>query len=211
MLPKNQVPEIMEARNCQIETKFKCQLPLDIENINKDYSHKGDIPHLATRKDFGASFNNGNRFKGYLCLTDQRLNCKSLYVIMAEKNFIVQELIVNYDFAINGIRIKGSAKADEVKFSNVEYMSYGAKINLKEIKEKFSTCKGWIEIEFKPYSGIQRKQELQILQYRDTFESNPKDMDFTIVCYDKFIKFNKRKLCNVSDVFQKMIETGKTF
>ena len=129
---------------------------------------------------------------------------------MAEKNFKVQDLTLNYDFAINGIRIKGSAKADEVKFSNVEYMSYGAKINLKEIKEKFSTCKGWIEIEFKPYSGIQRKQELRSLLCQEAFESNPKDMDFTVICYDKFIKFNKRKLCNVSDVFQKMIETGKS-
>ena len=78
------------------------------------------------------------------------------------------------------------------------------------MKEKFTSCKGWFEIEFKPCTQIARKQEFKIMLYDDTFRSNTKTLNFTILCQNKSFQFNKSKLCLVSDVFQKMIETSYT-
>ena len=159
----------------EIETTYRAKFEINISDFDKQYFYKGDIPHLALRQDFEASFKNGFQLKGYICLTDQSLNCKSLYVIMSEKG-LMQDLIVKYDFSINGVKIRGSAKGSEIEFSNVEDVSYGAKLDLKEIKEKFSTCRGSIEIEFKPSYGVMRKQQLINLISKDLYGSDS-DLD----------------------------------
>ena len=79
-----------------------------------------------------------------------------------------------------------------------------------KLNSKLETCNGWIELEFKPSTQIVKKQQLKTLMHNDTFGSNAKNLDFTVLCQGKSFKFNKSKLCFLSDVFQKMIETPYT-
>ena len=72
------------------------------------------------------------------------------------------------------------------------------------------SSKGWFEIEFKPCPYIAQKQELKHLLYDEMFRPDAKNLDFTIMCQGKSFKFNKSKLCLISDIFQKMIETSYT-
>ena len=64
MLPKNknQVPETMEIK-LKFEPKYTGRINLDMEDINKQYSYKGDVPHLATRHDFNGHCSYGNQYK----------------------------------------------------------------------------------------------------------------------------------------------------
>ena len=199
----------MEITSCEIETKYKCKVILDFKDIDKEYIVKDGKPYLASNKSFDAIFRNGNKFNGYILFTDQKPNCKSLYVIMTEKNFKIKDIVSIFDFEINGVRKSGSVKGEEIKFNNQNFKSYGPKINLKDIGGKFSACNGFIEIEFQPTSRVIIKEELKGLMYQESFGSEAKDLDFALICQDKSFHFNKHLLCTISNVFKKMIETSE--
>ena len=103
------------------------------------------------------------------------------------------------------------SKTTKWKFLSSKKDRSGIKIRLnKTLNKKFETCKGWIQLEFRPCSQITKKQQLKNLLYQETFGSTNKTPDFTIICQGKTFKFNKSKLCFVSDVFRKMIQTSCT-
>lgn len=197
----------MEVSSCEIETKYRFKIKLDLKDIDKKYIVKDEKPCLSFRKDFVATFKNGSQFKGYIVVNDW--NFKALHIIMTEKNFNTRELISKIDLQINGVKKRVNAKGDKVQF-NKPFASYGSTIKLKDIEGKISTCNGIIELEFQPTSRVLRKQELKGLIYHDSFNTGGKDPDFTITCQDKPFHFNKINLCFVSDVFQKMIGNSDT-
>ena len=197
----------MEVSSCEIETKYRFKIKLDLKDIDKKYTVKDEKPYLTLRKDFVATFKNGSQFKGYIVVNDW--NFKALHIIMTEKNFNTRELISKIDLQVNGVKKRVNAKGDKVQFSK-PFVSYGSTIKLKDIEGKISTCNGIIELEFQPTSRVLRKQELKGLIYHDSFNTGGKSPDFTIICQDKPFHFNKINLCFVSDVFQKMIETSYT-
>ena len=151
----------MEVSSCEIETKFKFKINLDLTGFDKHYKVVEEKPHLSFRKDFVATFKNGNQFNGYIFFADQNPRCKALYIIMAEKDFDMKELISKFDFQINGVRKRGIGKGNEIKFIGNDYASYGPTITLNDIEGKISTCNGFIELEFQPTFRVVRKEELK--------------------------------------------------
>ena len=203
----------MEVTSCEIETKYRFKINIDLKDIDKEYAVSDDAPFLALNKHFTATFKDGKQFQGRILITDQK-NSKYIYTIMADtergnKNFHIKELIIKYDFLINDVRKYFGANGHEIKFSNCQYKYYGAKSGCAT-PGKISTCKGIIEIEFQPSSRVVKKEELKGLIYQDSLGSETKDLDFKIVCQDKSFHFNKNNLCCISDVFQKMIQTSTT-
>ena len=185
---------------------------MDLKDIDKEYTVKDGAPFLVIIKHFTATFKNGNQFHGRIWLTDKK-NSKFIHTIMADfvrdnKNCHIKELIISYDFFINGVKNYFCESGQEFTFANSQ-IKYGTKSAL-DIQGKISTCKGFIEIEFKPSSRVATKEELKGLIYQDAFGSETKDLDFEIICQDKSFHFNKNNLCCISDVFQKMIETSTT-
>ena len=185
--------------SCQIETKFKCKLNLNIQKIKMFHR-------------FALKFNNGMKFAGMILFDHIGNDFTNLCVIMDHKVFEVEDCIASCEIIINGDK---KVKKDSIKGETFIYHdnhaneppAYGIGIKLNG---KLETCNGWIELEFKPCAQIVKKQQLKTLMYNDTFGSNAKSLDFRVLCQGKSFKFNKSKLCFLSDVFQKMIETPYT-
>ena len=199
-------PKEIQTSSCEIETKLKCRINIDIQNIEQKYKIKENNPHLASRHDFTINFKNGLSMRCYVTVTDQRNN-KSVYLVICEKKFNVKNLSSNHDLLINGtISRKNTKHGVTWKFGDCTYDCYGIRVQ-PSFNGKFSSIKGFFEIECNPTSGVSSILELTNLLHQDTFGSNTKELDFTILCKNKSFKFNKTKLCLMSDVFQKMIET----
>ena len=211
----------MEVTSCEIETKFKCKVNVDLKDIDKEYEIKDGEPFLASNKWFTATFKNGSQFEGRIMLTDQRLqnsgfmqlprNHKCIYIIMAEKVINVKDLYITYDISINDVKKSIKARGEWIKFSNINHRYYGSKTGLKDledIQDKISTCKGFIDIEFRPTSRVVKKDQIKGLIYHESLGSETKEQDFAIICQYESFHFNKIHLCSISDVFQKMIETS---
>ena len=64
--------DTMEVTSCEIETKYKFKIKLDLKNIDKEYTVKDGAPFLASSKHFTATFENGNQFRGKIVFTDQK-------------------------------------------------------------------------------------------------------------------------------------------
>ena len=99
----------MEVTSCEIETKYKFKINIDLKDIDKEYTVKDDTPFLASSKHFTATFENGNQFRGKIVFTDQK-NSICIYTIMADtergnKNFHIKELIIKYNFFINDAKM----------------------------------------------------------------------------------------------------------
>ena len=200
----------MEVSSCESKMKYKCEINLNIQDIDKEYVvEDGSLKLIsrASKRDFIATFSDGNQFRGYICFTDAE-NLKYFNIILTEDKFQVKDLIMKYHILVNGVKKSGTEKGCEFQFDSLGFASYGADINVSGIEGKISTCKGSIEIEFQPTSRVIRKEELKGLIYLESFGSETKDLDFTLICQDKHFQFNKHLLCAVSDVFQKMIETS---
>ena len=200
------------ATSCEIETKFKCKIDLNIQDIGKNYKIKDDKFDLNKCYNFALNFSNGTQFTAFVYLNHVENKCKNFHLITDDKVFEAEDCKVSYEITFNGNdKIKDSVKAKKWKFSNETIDRYGFKRCINgPLNEKIETCKGWIELEFKPCSAIIEKQELKTLVYQATFGSTTQNPDFTILCQGKSFKFNKTKLCFLSDVFHKMIETSFT-
>ena len=193
----------------EIETRFKCKIEVNIQNIDQHYKVEENLPYLAKRYDYRINYKSGRNFLGHLLLADQKKR-KSIYLVVRKDQ--IDGLIINYDLMFNGKEsISGSANGRKWRFNNNNYDDQGLEINPLEIMvDKIESCKGWFEIDFKPCPQIARKREFKIMLHDDTFPSNTKNLDFTVLCQDESFQFSKSKLCFVSDVFQKMIETPGT-
>ena len=202
-------PKEIQISSCDVETKLKCKINIDIQNIEQKYKTKEDIPYLASGHDFDftITFKNGVLLNCSLVVNDQK-NSKKVYLVICEKKFHVQDLISKHELLINGtISKNGSINGSKWRFSNEEHFSYGIRFQT-QFTGKFNSIKGFFEIECNVSPGVSSNFELTNLLHQDTFGSNTKELDFTILCNDKSFLFNKAKLCFVSDVFQKMIETS---
>ena len=201
-------PKEIQTSTCEIETKIKCKINININNIDKNYSARDNKPFLAWNYNFTINFST-KEYKGFVVMADQR-KCKSVCLVVDKE--LSHGLIIKYDLSLNDKEpIKGCANGTQWKFLNDDLERHGTKIYLNDIlKDKLKSCNGWFEIEFKPNIQIERKIELKNLLYEDTFGSHNKNPDFTILCQDKSFQFNKRNLCFVSKVFQKMIESSYT-
>ena len=204
----------VETSSCQIETKFKFQIKFNFQNVEEHYTVREDLPYLAKRYDYTTNFKSEKEYLGgYVLLSDQR-KTKALYLVACKDQ--VDGLIIKYDITINETKsMQGSVFRTQWRFSNREHDNHGLRIDLTDVlkKVKFISCKGWFEIEFKPCAKMAKIQELKQLKnllYQDTFQLKTKVLDFTISCQDRSFQFSKSKLCFVSDVFQKMIETPST-
>ena len=193
--------------SCEIETKLKSRISIDIQNIEQKYKIKENTPHLASKHYFTVNFKNGMLMRCYVTVTDQR-NSKSIYLIICDNRLkTVKNLVSNHDLLINGtISRKNTKNGVTWKFGDSTYECYGIRVQ-PSFNGKFSSIKGFFEIECNPTPGVSSNLELTNLLHQDTFGSNTKELDFTILCKNKSFKFNKIKLCFMSDVFQKMIET----
>ena len=202
-------PKEIQTSSCEVETKLKCRINIDIQNIENKYTIEENAPYLLSRHYFNMKFKNGLSLKCRINLSDQRNN-KWIHLVICDKKFNVKDLVSKYELLVNGtISKNGSEKGQTWRFNNNDFDSYGLFIK-PSFTGKFTSIKGFFEIEFKPSTQIERKQELKNLLYKDTFGSHNKNPDFTILCQDKSFQFNKRNLCFVSKVFQKMIESSYT-
>ena len=201
----------VETSSCHIETKFRFKIKFNIQNVEEHYSVREDLPYLAKNYNYTTNFKSEKEYLGgYVLLSDQRRN-KSVFLVASMDQ--VDGLIIKYDITINKMKsMQGSVFGTHWRFSNQDFDDYGTRIDLNDVlkEDKFTSCKGWFEIEFNPCAQIVKKQELKNLLYDDTFRSKTKNPDLTILCHEKSFQFNKSKLCFVSDVFQKMIETPST-
>ena len=195
--------------SCEIESRVKCKIKVNIQNIDQRYTVEENLPYLAKRYDYKINFKNEKQFRGHLLLADQEKK-KSLYLVVIKDQ--TDDLIFKYSLTFNGKEsVSGSDNVVKWRFRDDDIDHQGLELNpLKIGKDKIMSCEGWFEIEFKPCLQIARKQEFKIMLCDDTFRSNTKTLDFTILCQDKSFQFSKSKLCFVSDVFQKMIETPNT-
>jgi len=200
-------PKEIQISTCDVETKLKCKINIDIQNIEQKYTTKENTPYLEYSHYFTITFKNGVLLNCSLVVNDQK-NSKRVYLVICEKKFHVQDLLSKHDLLINGtISKNGSINGSKWRFANEEHYSYG--INIKTpFNGKFNSIKGFFEIECNLSPGVSSNLELTNLLHKDTFGSTTKELDFTILCKDKSFLFNKAKLCFVSDVFQKMIETS---
>ena len=199
----------VETSPCEIETRFKFKIKVNIQNIDQHYKVEENKPYLAKRYDYKINYKSERNFLGHLLLADQKKR-KSIYLVVRKNQ--IDGLIINYDLTFNGKEsISGSANGTKWRFNNNNYDDQGLEINPLEILvDKIMSCKGWFEVNFKPCLQIARNREFKIMLHEDTFQSNTKPLNFTILCQSKSFQFNKSKLCLVSDVFQKMIETPST-
>ena len=202
-------PKEIQTSSYEVETQLKCKINIEIQNIEKKYTMLENTPDLNSSHEFTLNFKNGLSLNCHLQVNDQR-NCKRIYLVICEEKFDVLDLEAKFEILINGTISKNDSENGSTwRFSNHDYDSYGIKIQTP-FTEKFNSIKGFFEIKFKPSTQIETKQELKDLLYKDTFESNNKNPDFTIVCQDTSFQLNKRNLCFVSKVFQKMIESPYT-
>ena len=200
-------PKEIQTSSGEVETKLKCRINIDIQNIENKYTIEENTPYLLSKHYFNMKFKNGLSLKCRINVSDQR-NIKWIYLIICEEKFNAKDLISNHDLLINGTVSKnGSQNGSTWRFSNFDFDSYGLEIR-PSFTGKFKTIKGFFEIECIVTPRLSCNLELTNLLHQDTFGSNTKELDFTILCKNKSFKFNKMKLCFMSDVFQKMMETS---
>ena len=200
----------MELLSSEIQSTYKCKFNVDIKNLEKKYSGE-DALQLYEYYYHTATFKNGNEFHCEMLFNDEP-NVKELTIMMAkDTSSQIKNLTVTYDLSINGRRKEGCKNGKSIEFeANPPHITYGVEIKLSWVEDKISTCKGTIEMEFSPSSSVSKKEELKCLIFQEAFGSKVKDLDFTIICQGESFKFNKHRLCSISDVFQKMIETPNT-
>jgi len=181
------------ATSCEIETKFKCKIDFNIQNIGKNYKLKGNKFYLNKCYNFALNFKNGIKFNGFLYLSHKENDDKTFHLVMDYKVFEVEDCKVTFEIIFNGnAKEKDSVKAKKWNFIDDTIDRYGFYISMKStLNEKFETCKGWIELEFKPCSPIIKKQELKTLVYQATFGSKTQKPNFTIFCQSKSFEFTK--------------------
>ena len=201
----------MELLCSEIQSTYKCKFNVDIKNIEKEYIGE-DALQLSKYYYHSATFKNGNEFKFEILFNDlDESSIKDLTIVMAkDSTYQITNLTVTYDLAINGSERNGCKNGKNLGFINPQHTKCGVEITLSWLRDKISTCKGTIEIEFEPSSSVAKKEELKCLIFQEAFGSKDKDLDFTIICQGESFKFNKHILCSISDVFQKMIETPNT-
>ena len=106
---------------CELETRFKCKIEVDIQNIDQHYKVDENQLYLSKSYDYTVNFKSEKQFQGYVLFADQKKK-KSLYLVVSKDR--LYGLIIKYSLTFNGKdflskeSIFGSANVAKWRFSN---------------------------------------------------------------------------------------------
>ena len=193
---ENEEQSCIAKSGLRLIANLEFDFSLENERYSFEYSH---VAHMVKIKTFKVVSTEGTH-PGYIIFNDIfAVPYKTVGIYVNN----VEEVIMKYDFQINGIEFKGLLNGMHMEAFDDKPL--GNHFNVNGIKYFFKTFKGKLEIMMKPKYSITEFKPHLLNKLLAMPELSSK---IKIICQGKSFQINRMLISSMSEVFEKMFENS---